>query len=143
MKFLVDNQLPAALARWLSAKGWESVHVLDLRLNESADEQIWAWAASEGFRAVQKGGKWGWMHEDGKPFVGLNYDEVGSFKDGMAPLKKGGKWSFTTKEGKCISAYKFTSITAFGATCPGLAKVNDGKKVYFIDKTGKEVAACK
>ena len=54
MKFLVDNQLPAALARWLSAKGWESVHVLDLRLNESDDEQIWAWAASEGLGVVSK-----------------------------------------------------------------------------------------
>lgn len=54
MKFLVDNQLPAALARWLSAKGWESVHVLDLRLNESDDEQIWKRAAHEGWVVISK-----------------------------------------------------------------------------------------
>jgi hypothetical protein len=102
-----------------------------------------SWAASEGFRVVKKGNKWGWMHEDGKPFVGLNYEEVGSFKNGFAPLKKGGKWGFTNNTGKMIVEYKYTSVTAFGATCPGLAKVNDGKRVFFIDKTGKEVPACK
>lgn len=54
MKFLVDNQLPAALARWLSAKGFEAIHVLDLNLNESDDEQIWAHAATHGFVVISK-----------------------------------------------------------------------------------------
>lgn len=54
MKFLVDNQLPAVLARWLSAKGLEAVHVLDLRLNDSDDEQIWAHAAAHGLVVISK-----------------------------------------------------------------------------------------
>ena len=54
MKFLVDNQLPAALARWLSAKGFEATHVLDLKLNESDDERIWAHAAAHGMVVISK-----------------------------------------------------------------------------------------
>lgn len=54
MKFLVDNQLPAALARWLSAKGFEATHVLDLKLNDSSGEQIWAHAATHGFVVISK-----------------------------------------------------------------------------------------
>lgn len=54
MKFLVDNQLPAALARWLSVKGFEATHVLDLMLNDSDDEQIWAHAAAHGFVVISK-----------------------------------------------------------------------------------------
>jgi hypothetical protein len=30
VKFLSDNQLPAALARWLTAKGHDAVHVVDI-----------------------------------------------------------------------------------------------------------------
>ena len=54
MKFLVDNRLPAALARWLSAKGFEAAHVLDLKLNESDDERIWAHAAAHGMVVISK-----------------------------------------------------------------------------------------
>ena len=32
VRFLVDNQLPTALARWLAARGADTVHVLDTGL---------------------------------------------------------------------------------------------------------------
>jgi predicted nuclease of predicted toxin-antitoxin system len=41
MKFLIDNQLPIALSRWLSAQGVESCQVLDIHLDEVSDHQIW------------------------------------------------------------------------------------------------------
>ncbi len=44
MKLLVDNQLPAALARFLSAHGIASAHVLDLGLETARDRDIWAYA---------------------------------------------------------------------------------------------------
>jgi predicted nuclease of predicted toxin-antitoxin system len=44
MKFLIDNQLPIALSRWLSAQGVESSHVLDIHLDEVSDRQIWQYA---------------------------------------------------------------------------------------------------
>ena len=47
MKFIVDNQLPAALARWLSARGADAVHVLDIGFDVRPDTEIWEWAFSE------------------------------------------------------------------------------------------------
>ena len=41
MKFLVDNQLPAALARFLNARGVTCSHVLDLGLASASDSKIW------------------------------------------------------------------------------------------------------
>ncbi len=40
-RFLVDNQLPAALARWLEGKGCVAEHVLAAQLAQSRDEIIW------------------------------------------------------------------------------------------------------
>ena len=54
MKFLVDNQLPAALARWLAAQGADAVHVLDLGLDAAPDVAIWSHAAAEGRIVVSK-----------------------------------------------------------------------------------------
>jgi len=54
VKFLVDNQLPVALARFLEANGVESRHVLDLGLDEANDRTIWAYAKANGFTVVSK-----------------------------------------------------------------------------------------
>jgi hypothetical protein len=101
------------------------------------------WAESEGFRVVSKGGKWGWINADGSSLIAPIYEECGSFHNGMAAVKKGGKWGFTNAAGKLVVDYKYKSITAFGAKCPGLAQVNDGAKMTYIDASGKEAAACK
>lgn len=54
MKFLVDHQLPVALARWLAAKGVDAVHVLDRGWDRTPDEQLWAQADGEGRIVVSK-----------------------------------------------------------------------------------------
>ena len=54
MKFIVDNQLPAALARWISARGEDAVHVLDLALDTTPDVDIWSRASAEGRIFVSK-----------------------------------------------------------------------------------------
>ncbi len=41
MKFIVDAQLPKKLARWLSAKGFDVIHTLDLPdRNKTTDAEI-------------------------------------------------------------------------------------------------------
>ena len=40
MWFLIDEQLPPDLARWLSAKGYPSVHVACLGLDGTPDDEI-------------------------------------------------------------------------------------------------------
>ena len=46
MTFLVDNQLPRALARFLAAHGHQADHVLDLGMDEADDRAIWNYAAT-------------------------------------------------------------------------------------------------
>ncbi len=41
MRFLVDEQLPSALARWISARGHEAEHVFDVGLGGADDAEIW------------------------------------------------------------------------------------------------------
>ncbi|WP_231362877.1 DUF5615 family PIN-like protein [Thioalkalivibrio sp. ALJT] len=42
MRFLVDAQLPPALARWLVDQGVEAEHVADVGMLEASDREIWA-----------------------------------------------------------------------------------------------------
>ncbi|MGP0058995.1 MAG: DUF5615 family PIN-like protein [Beijerinckiaceae bacterium] len=41
MKFLVDANLPPALARWLASEGHEAQHVSDLGMAAMSDREIW------------------------------------------------------------------------------------------------------
>ncbi|TQE98576.1 MAG: hypothetical protein FKY71_13130 [Spiribacter salinus] len=50
MRFLVDAQLPPALARWLDVQGHEAKHVVDLDMAAASDASIWSRASEE--RAV-------------------------------------------------------------------------------------------
>ena len=54
MKFLIDNQLPRALARLLKNLGHQGVHVLEFGLAQENDRAIWAYAAQNGFVIVSK-----------------------------------------------------------------------------------------
>ncbi len=53
-RFLIDNQLPSALARWLHARGHEAEHVLALGMGQTADTLIWQHAARTGAVIVTK-----------------------------------------------------------------------------------------
>ena len=44
MRFLVDAQLPPALARFLAERGYLAEHVFDLCFNEAEDSVIWDYA---------------------------------------------------------------------------------------------------
>jgi predicted nuclease of predicted toxin-antitoxin system len=54
VKFLIDAQLPPALALWLTQAGHEAVHVNDIGLREAEDTAIWEQAVSTGAALVTK-----------------------------------------------------------------------------------------
>jgi predicted nuclease of predicted toxin-antitoxin system len=54
MRFLVDAQLPPALARYLAAGGHEAEHVVDIGLSGAKDQAIWEYAARVGAVIVSK-----------------------------------------------------------------------------------------
>ena len=54
MKFLVDNQLPAALAEFLRKRGLDCQHVLDVDLAQASDADICRYATEQGRIIVTK-----------------------------------------------------------------------------------------
>jgi predicted nuclease of predicted toxin-antitoxin system len=54
IKFLIDAQLPPALARFLAANGGNSIHVADLGAKDATDSWIWEKALSEDWVLVTK-----------------------------------------------------------------------------------------
>lgn len=45
MRFLVDAQLPPALARWIESEGYPAEHVFDALGVDVSDEVIWEYAS--------------------------------------------------------------------------------------------------
>jgi predicted nuclease of predicted toxin-antitoxin system len=54
MKFLIDNQLPPALAELLRSRGHDCRHVLDLNLNKAHDLELWTRCVKEQTVVVSK-----------------------------------------------------------------------------------------
>lgn len=54
MKFLVDNQLPAALAKLLVSRGQEAIHVLEVGLDAAKDDEVWNYAAENSMVLITK-----------------------------------------------------------------------------------------
>jgi len=47
LTFLVDAQLPPALARWISSRGHQATHVFDIAMHMAGDAAIWEQAAKD------------------------------------------------------------------------------------------------
>jgi predicted nuclease of predicted toxin-antitoxin system len=54
VKFLVDQHLPPALARFLETAGHSAQHVRDLGLKDADDRTIWRHACAQGLVMVSK-----------------------------------------------------------------------------------------
>lgn len=54
MRFLVDGQLPPALARWLVARGHAAEHVGDVGMQTASDSAVWDYALGESAAIITK-----------------------------------------------------------------------------------------
>jgi predicted nuclease of predicted toxin-antitoxin system len=54
VKLLVDNQLPVALARYLTSLGHDCEHVAAVHLDAASDGEIWQYASERGSVVVSK-----------------------------------------------------------------------------------------
>jgi predicted nuclease of predicted toxin-antitoxin system len=54
VKFLVDNQLPTALAQYLRQRGFDCEHVLDIGLAQASDIEICRYAEAQDRTIVSK-----------------------------------------------------------------------------------------
>jgi predicted nuclease of predicted toxin-antitoxin system len=54
LKFLIDNQLPAAFAKHLTSLGHDARHVLDAGLDAASDTEIWKHAEANSLVLITK-----------------------------------------------------------------------------------------
>ena len=54
MKYVIGNQLPAALARHLQTHGLDACHVADVGMDQASDREIWQYATVNGYAVVSK-----------------------------------------------------------------------------------------
>jgi predicted nuclease of predicted toxin-antitoxin system len=54
LNFLVDAQLPPALARWIVSQGHQATHVFDIGLQSADDPAIWERARTESTVIISK-----------------------------------------------------------------------------------------
>ena len=62
MRFIVDAQLPPALARALTDAGFVTAHVADIGLLRASDKAIWDRAAKERAAIITKDGDFAYLH---------------------------------------------------------------------------------
>ncbi len=56
MKFLIDNQLPVALSRFLASLGCDCIHVMEAELADASDIDIWRYACERDQIVISKDG---------------------------------------------------------------------------------------
>jgi len=87
---------------------------------------------SEGFAAVQKDGKWGYINKKGKLICPFIYDEAERFSEGLAAVKKDRRWGYINDKGELAIPLWFADAKPFS---DGLAAVTKG---YYIKRYEKE-----
>lgn len=67
----------------------------------------------EGYRAIQKDGKWGFVDAQGRLRIANRYDGVKHFSEGLAPFYLRNKWGFITKEDKIVIHPTYEDVEPF------------------------------
>lgn len=84
---------------------------------------------SDGYAAVCKDGKWGFLNTDGKLAIDYIYADAQSFQNGLAPVCKEGLWGYIDIDGNVIIEPQFVEASQFSAEGTAVVKVEeDGKE---------------
>lgn len=81
---------------------------------------------SDGYAAVKKDGKWGFVDADGKMCISPQYDEARSFSYGHAAVKKDGKWGFIDGSGTMVIEPVFEDARDMNSSGNIFVKENGG-----------------
>ena len=91
-------------------------------------------ANTEGFIAVSKNGKWGFVNSRNKKVVPIKYDIVEDYYNGFAIVGLNGKWGYVNKVGQEIVPIKFDEVLPFMKD-RGCVKLNG--KYGLVDTFGR------
>jgi hypothetical protein len=90
-------------------------------------------ADNSGLYPIAVDGKHGFMDKSGKTVIAPQFDDTGSFSEGLAAVKVGTRFGFINSKGSIVIAPQFDEASAFS---DGRAAVRVGTKFGFIDKKG-------
>ena len=88
----------------------------------------------------KRGGKYGYIDKSGKEITNIEYDEIGTFSEGLAWFKKDGLYGYIDKSGKEVIEAKYEDAYSFSED---RAIVYMNGKAIVIDKSGKEILESK
>lgn len=88
----------------------------------------------------KRGGKYGYIDKSGKEIINIEYDEIGTFNEGLAWFKKDGLYGYIDKSGKEVIEAKYEDAYSFSEE---RAVVYMDGKAIIIDKSGKEILISK
>jgi hypothetical protein len=91
---------------------------------------------SEGFRAIQKDGKYGFIDDRGRLRIANRYEDVQKFSNGLAGVKIRGKWGFIDEQEGLSIQPVYDQVSPFRN---GFAIVRQNNLSGVIDRSGKIV----
>ncbi len=94
----------------------------------------------EGYRAIKKDGKWGFVDNQGRLRIPNRYDMVKHFSEGLAPFLLRGKWGFLNKEDDIIIHPTYENVEPF---VNGMSKILMKKKYGLINKQNELILPCR
>lgn len=94
----------------------------------------------EGYRAIRKDGKWGFVDALGRLRIPNRYDKVQHFAEGLAPFSLRSKWGFLNKEDEIIIHPTYEEALPF---VNGFSVVMLKKKYGLINKRNELVLPCR
>ena len=69
-----------------------------------------------GYAAVCKDGKWGYVDADGELVIDYTYEDAQSFQNGYAAVCIGGLWGYIDEEGELVIDAQFVTATKFSSS---------------------------
>jgi WG containing repeat len=94
----------------------------------------------EGYRAIRKDGKWGFVDAQGRLRIPNRYDKVQHFSEGLAPFSLRAKWGFLNKEDQIIIHPTYEEVKPF---VNGFSVVMLKKKYGLISKNNTLILPCR
>lgn len=88
---------------------------------------------TEGLRAVEKEGKWGFINKTKEQVIPFEYDEVRPFDEGLAMVRTGEQWGYIDKSGKIVIPLEYDDVSNFNN---GHAFVKKDGRLGLIDSLG-------
>jgi hypothetical protein len=128
-----DHLLEFQPSGWITKINFKGV-ISDRFMQNEGIEKIFP--ESEGYRAIKRDGKYGFIDNRSRLRIANRYENVKSFSEGLAAMQILGKWGFLNKEDKIAVQPVYEEVISFKF---GLAVVKQKNLFGVIDKNGKLV----